>query len=178
METEEQKTEITEDKKTKKSAKKAFKAMSKAGRGFGADFKAFISKGNIIQLAVAFIMGAAFTAIVNSLVGDIFMPFFSLIFGKTDFGGLKWVISNDLTIYYGRFILAVINFVLISFVLFIIIKIMSSAGKGVVKIKTKNKKGEDVVVEVPVTPELTTTEQLLTDIKGLLLKEEDKPKKN
>jgi len=156
-----------ENAKEKKTSK-----VLKAGGGFFKDFKAFISKGNIVQLAVAFIMGAAFTTIVNSLVGDIFMPFFNLIFGGSNIDDLKWVITDNLVINYGKFIFAVLNFLLVAFVLFLIVKLITRAERN---IKKKLKKGEVAPTEPVVLP-LTTSEQLLTDIKELLLKQEKKEK--
>ena len=163
--------EVVEDKEGKKTTRKFIKKLQTTTGGFWGDFKKFISKGNVVQLAVAFIMGAAFTAIVNSLVGDIFMPFFSLIFGKTDISSLQWVISDDLIIYYGRFILAVLNFLLISLVLFLIIKIFANAEKGIKKLK-KNQAPPPEPEPVIVPP--TKTEELLTDIKELLEKNNKK----
>ena len=157
--------------KKPKKAKRVFEGIQKTGKGFFHDFKEFLSKGNVMNLAVAFIMGVAFTAIVTSLVNDIFMPFLSIIFGKSNIGDLAWVISPDLTIYYGKFILAVVNFLLIALVLFLMIKIYTRAGKGLKKLK----KGKPV--PEPVAPVLTKTEELLTDIKDLLVKQNEKKDK-
>ena len=173
-EAQETKEEIKEEKAREKKAKKLFKALHKAQGGFFKDFKTFISKGNVIQLAVAFIMGAAFTTIVNSLVGDIFMPFFNLIFGGSHIDDLKWVIQKNLVIYYGKFIFAVLNFLLVAVVLFIIIKLAARAQKGIKKI---NKKGQVVIVPPP-PPEPTKIEQLLADIKELLAKQTQKDVKD
>ena len=166
---EEAQAELSETKKEIKKERKRLAALKKSGGGLLKDFKDFISKGNVLNLAVAFIMGVAFTAIVTSLVNDIIMPFISIIFGKTDIGGLKWVVSPDLTIHYGQFILAVVNFLLVALVLFFIIKIATSAGKGYKKIK----KGQPVP---PPPPPADTTESLLKDILKVL-KENNKEKK-
>ena len=58
------------------------------------EFKAFISKGNVLDMAVGLIIGSAFTAIVNSVVGDLLMPVLGLITGKMDFSAMKWVIQT------------------------------------------------------------------------------------
>jgi large conductance mechanosensitive channel len=157
-------TEVTEKKPTKKE-NRALKMLKKAEGGFFRDFKAFISRGNILQLAIAFVMGAAFTAIVNSLVGDIFMQFFSLIFGKSDIGELAWVI-NDTPIRYGNFLMAILNFLLVALVLFFIIKIAAGAGRGFKKLK----KGE---TPPPPPPPAEKVEDILKDIRKIL-QESDK----
>lgn len=89
------------------------------------EFKKFISRGNVIDLAVGVIIGSAFTAIVNSLVNDIFMPFISLFTGGLKFEELKCTLNNTdggATVNYGSFISAVINFLLIAIVVFILVK--------------------------------------------------------
>lgn len=163
-EAEEKQEKQAEIKVEKKRAKKALERLNKMQRGFFADFKAFISKGNIVQLAVAFIMGAAFTAIVTSLVNDIFMPFIGLIFNGTDIGNLTATFSNGFTIVYGKFILAVVNFLLVSFVLFLIVKIMTRAEKELEALKKHNPKK----AEQAAAPTLSKTDELLTEIKNLL----------
>ncbi|MGI6497365.1 MAG: large-conductance mechanosensitive channel protein MscL [Oscillospiraceae bacterium] len=101
--------------------------MSKA-KGFLGEFKEFISRGSVMDLAVGVIIGSAFTAIVNSLVNDIVMPVFGWIFGGIDFTSLKYVITPGSTdvaeaaIYYGNFIQNIVNFLLIALVIFSVIK--------------------------------------------------------
>lgn len=91
------------------------------------EFKEFISKGNVMDLAIGVIIGSAFTGIVNSLVEDIFMPLISAITGSNDFN--DWVFEigagENSVIRYGSFISAVINFLIISAVIFMMIKIVS-----------------------------------------------------
>ncbi len=102
------------------------------------EFKKFIMRGNVIDLAVGFIMGAAFSAIVNSLVNDVIMPPIGLLLGGVDFSNLFINLSRTHytslaeakaagapTINYGVFINTLINFLIISFVLFILIKIVN-----------------------------------------------------
>lgn len=89
------------------------------------EFKKFISRGNVIDLAVGVIIGSAFTAIVNSLVNDIFMPFISLFTGGLKFEELSSPLTSEpggATVNYGSFISAVINFLLIAIVVFILVK--------------------------------------------------------
>ena len=94
--------------------------MSKE-KGFFAEFKKFIMRGNVIDLAVGVIIGGAFQAIVSSLVEDIVTPLLGIILGKVDFSNLA-VTIGDASIGYGKFITAVINFFIMALVIFAIIK--------------------------------------------------------
>ena len=147
---------------------------------FLSDFKKFISKGNIVDLAVAVVIGAAFNKIVSSLVNDIIMPLISLAVGGASVADWKWVIKEatydangtlltaETSLNYGVFIQAIIDFLIIAFTLFIIIKIISASTRRLEKmgeeIKTlskkskKHKKGEQVE-EITETSE-TTIEQV------------------
>ena len=89
-------------------------------KGFFQEFKEFVTKGNIMDMAVSIIMGTAFTAIVTSLVDDIISPLLGLIVG-INFSDLKGSVG-DVTFTYGNFIMAVINFFLIALVMFLLIK--------------------------------------------------------
>jgi len=89
------------------------------------EFKAFIAKGSVLDLAVGVIIGAAFKGIVDSLVGDIISPVIGLV-ADTNFTDLVWQIGG-VTIKYGAFITAIINFLLMALVLFLIIKGISGA---------------------------------------------------
>ena len=80
-------------------------------------FKAFILRGNLVELAVAFVMGLAFAAVVNSLVDNLVMPVIAMIIGKPDFSNLTFTI-NDAVFRYGAFITAVIQFVAIAAAVF------------------------------------------------------------
>lgn len=81
------------------------------------DFKDFLMKGNIVDLAVAFVMGVAFAAVVNSLVNDLVMPIIAMIIGKPDFSDLTFTI-NDAVFRYGAFVTQVITFVAIAAAVF------------------------------------------------------------
>lgn len=112
-------------------------------KGFFEDFKKFIMRGNVLDMAVGVIIGGAFTAIVTSLNTDIITPILG-IFGGTDFSMLTvklGVGENSPVLAYGNFITACINFLITAFVVFCLIKIVSSAVS-----KTK-KKDADVIVE-------------------------------
>lgn len=94
-------------------------------KSFFEEFKKFVARGNVMDMAVGIIIGGAFTAIVNSLVNDIIMPILSLLTGGFDFTGLSIVLGtgdNAAQLSYGAFISAVINFLLIAFVIFSLIK--------------------------------------------------------
>lgn len=85
------------------------------------DFRRFIMRGNVLDLAIGVVIGAAFTAIVNSLVADIITPFISGLMGGSDFTQLSFQF-RDATITYGNFIQAIINFLIIALVIFFVIR--------------------------------------------------------
>ena len=136
------------------------------------EFKAFIARGNVMDLAVGVIIGAAFQAIINSLVNDIIMPIISLITGGIDF--TNWFISLDGTKYntlaeaqaagasvlaYGSFIQAVIYFLILAFVIFMLVK-------GVNKLTKIKKKEEEKKEEVPSkSAEEELLEKILVELK-------------
>lgn len=124
------------------------------------EFKDFIAKGNVMDLAVGIIIGAAFTAIVTSLVGDLINPIIGLILGGVDFTNMYVVLSGDVpanaglqvardagaaVFAYGAFITACINFLIIAFVVFMLVKAVN-------KIKSTAEKPDDVAPEVPTGP--------------------------
>lgn len=88
------------------------------------DFKKFISRGSVMDLAIGVIIGGAFTAIVNSLVTNILNPFIGLFLGKIDLSNLVLKIGGT-TFKYGSFLNAIINFLIISFVVFLLVKAVS-----------------------------------------------------
>ena len=122
------------------------------------EFKKFAFKGNVLDLAVGVIIGAAFGKIVSSLVTDIMMPIISLIFpSKPDFSNLAWE-----GIKYGNFIQITIDFLITAFAIFIFIKAINTA-------KDKLSKEEaDAAAEAPV--EVDSKEELLKEIRDLLKK--------
>jgi large conductance mechanosensitive channel len=106
-------------------------------------FKKFIMRGNVIDLAVAVVIGAAFTGVVDGLVEGIINPLIALIVGKPDFSDLTFTI-RDTTFFYGTFITALINFLLVAAAIyFVIVKPMNvmmarlDAGKGTEEPETK-----------------------------------------
>ncbi|MCT4778327.1 MULTISPECIES: large-conductance mechanosensitive channel protein MscL [Exiguobacterium] len=118
------------------------------------EFKEFAIKGNVIDLAVAFILGAAFTAIVTSLVNDIFMPFLGILIGGIDFSTLTASVLG-VNVTYGNFLQEVVKFFLVAFALFMMVKVLNRL------------KREQAVEETP-EPELSREEQLLSEIRDLL----------
>ncbi len=141
--------------------------------GLVSEFKEFISRGNVIDLAVGIIMGTAFTAIVNSLVNQIVMPFLSIIIGRVNFEDLKWVITEadeaagvaEVAVCYGAFIQAIINFLLIALVIFFMVKAINA-----VRRKLEHNEEEEEKEEEPKGP---TTEELLAEIRDLLKEKEE-----
>lgn len=124
------------------------------------EFRQFIARGNVMDMAIGVVMAQAFTAIVNSLVSDIIMPFIGLIMGDTDFSNIVLTIGKaKITI--GNFIQAVITFLIIALVLFFVMK-------AVAKLKGAFHREEAIeeAVEEAVTP--SREEVLLTEIRDLL----------
>jgi len=120
------------------------------------EFKEFISKGNVLDLAVGVIVGGAFGKIVTSLVDDIIMPIIGLIIGGIDFSGLSLKIG-DATVKYGMFIQNVVNFLIIAFSIFLVVKAVNKMRR----IKPEKE-------EAPAEPQKTNEEILLTEIRDLL----------
>jgi len=141
------------------------KALAGKGSAFVNDFKAFIARGNVVDLAVGIIIGAAFTTIVNSLVKDIIMPPIGMVTGGVDFSDLYINLSGGeyptlaaataagaATINYGVFLNAVINFLIVAFAVFVLVK----------QVQRFRKQEEAKPVEPP------KSELLLTEIRDLL----------
>ena len=92
------------------------------------EFKEFITKGNVLDLAVAVVIGAAFTLVVNSLVKDVLMQVIAAIVGKPDFSTLTFKLGKGV-ILYGNFLTALINFLIVALAMFVIIKVITSLQK-------------------------------------------------
>ena len=117
------------------------------------EFREFIMRGNVLDLAVAVIIGGAFNAIVTSLVNDIIMPLVGILMGGVDFTGLGLQVGNAVVLY-GNFIQAIINFLIIALTLFLVVK----GANSVMRKKA----------EAPTPPAPTAEEKLLTEIRDLL----------
>ncbi len=127
------------------------------------EFKDFIAKGNVMDMAVGIIIGAAFTAIVTSLVNDLVNPIISLFTGGIDFSGLGVRLSDgeDGAIFaYGNFIMALINFLIIAWVVFMLVKMVNK-----IKDAATTAEEEPAEEEAPAGP---TQEELLTEIRDAL----------
>lgn len=94
-------------------------------KAFLEEFKKFISRGNVIDMAVGIIIGGAFTTIVTSLCNDIISPILG-IFGGMDFSNLSVTLGGEATLKYGNFITAVINFIIMAFVIFCMVKAINA----------------------------------------------------
>ena len=101
-------------------------------KNFMNEFKEFISRGNVMDMAVGIMIGGAFTAIVTSLVEDIISPILGL-FGGLNFDQLSVKLAGEVTLNYGKFITALINFLIMAFILFSIIKALNAAANKVKK---------------------------------------------
>ena len=149
---------------------------------FFADFKAFAMKGNILDMAVGVVVGGAFSKIVTSLVNDIISPLISFATGKVMLTDLKWVISAaqfdsagveikpESALMYGNFIQTIIDFLIIAFSIFLVLRIIMNAQK---KLEDLSKKKEEVVEEAPAAPAEPVEDELavLKEIRELLKKD-------
>ena len=144
-------------------------------KAFFAEFKKFITRGNVLDMAVGVVVGSAFTAIVNSLVKDILNPIIGLVTGGVDFSDLKIVLKPateevaELAIRYGVFINAIIQFLLIAFVLFLIVKSFNKLNEKKKKEdEAKKKAAAEAAAKVP--PAKPADIVLLEEIRDLLKK--------
>jgi large conductance mechanosensitive channel len=138
------------------------------------EFKKFISRGNLVDMAVGLILATYFGAIIKSLVNDIIMPPIGQFLGGVDFSDMKYIIQPEsegslnesdpvaeIAIYYGQFINTIITFIIVAFAIFMVVKLYN-------KMKEKMKKKE---AEEPSAPPVPTKEEiLLTEIRDLLKK--------
>lgn len=131
------------------------KEVGEKSKGLVDEFKTFIKRGNVIDLAVGVIIGSAFSSIVSSLVDDILMPLIGIVLGGYDFSELSIKIGQS-TIKYGMFIQNIINFLIIAFCVFIFVKTLNKLEHNKEEINKEKVKSEEVV--------------LLTEIRDLLKK--------
>lgn len=131
--------------------------------GFFAEFRKFIARGNVLDLAVGVIIGGAFSTITSSLTADVIMPIVSIFLGGVDFSAMQVVLPNLFgvvsetpnTLNYGNFLNAVINFIIMAFVVFCIVKVFNRIHKK-----------EEAAPPAPPAP--SAEEVLLTEIRDLL----------
>jgi large conductance mechanosensitive channel len=120
------------------------------------DFRDFVMRGNVLDLAVAVIIGVAFNAVITSLVNDVLMQVIAAIFGEANFDSLTFTI-NDGVIYYGKFLTSLVNFLIVAATLFVIIQSFE---------RLQNRRRRDLDAE----PEEAKSDEvlLLTEIRDLL----------
>ena len=139
--------------------------------GFIAEFKQFIARGNVMDMAVGVIIGGAFGKISTSLVNDVIMPAISMLTGGVDFSNWKIVLkeavanadgvidaSTEVAIRYGSFLATILDFLIIAFAVFCLIKFINSL----------HRKKEEAPAAPPAPPEPSAEEKLLTEIRDLL----------
>lgn len=139
-----------------KDIKENIREIDRKSRGFMGEFRKFIARGNVMDMAVGVIIGAAFKSIVDSLTNDILMPFLGLFINESSFTALQFHVG-DAVVNFGSFIQAVINFVIMALVIFFMVKIIN-------RFHRKKKKEETP----PPPPEPSAEEKLLTEIRDLL----------
>lgn len=140
------------------------KELAERGKGFFGEFREFAVRGNVVDLAVGVIIGAAFGKIVTALVENVVMPPIGLLIGRVDFSRLAWTLKPDdpatpaadaVAIQYGLFINAVVQFTIVAFVVFLLVKLINRLRAQEAKTPT-----------APAAP--TPTEALLTEIRDEL----------
>jgi len=143
-------------------------------KGFFTEFKEFIMRGNVLDMAIGVIIASAFGKITTSLVNDVFMPLIGWIIGDFDLSKLNIVLSpavtdaagnitkNAVTIGIGTFIVTIIDFLIIAFIVFMVIKTINKAQE--LAEKALKKKEEEAVEEIKEEVKAPTTEELLTQI--------------
>ena len=143
-------------------------------KNFINEFKAFILRGNVVDMAVGVVVGNSFKNISTSLVNDVIMPAIGMLLGKVNFAELKIVLQEavvaadgtelaaEVAIRYGAFIQTIVDFLIVAAAVFVMIKVFAAL--------TERRKQEEVVEEAPVVVEepKPTSEDLLTEIRDLL----------
>ncbi len=154
--------------------------MKNKTKGFIAEFKEFISRGNVLDMAVGVIIATAFGKITTSLVNDVFMPLIGWLIGEIDLSTLNITLSPEqlaadgtvakeaVVIGIGTFVSAIIDFVLVALIVFVMIKAFNNAKEKAERLRNKEK--EAAAAEEP-APEPSEEVKLLTEIRDLLKKE-------
>ena len=144
-------------------------------KGFMGEFKAFIARGNVLDMAVGVIIGGAFGKISTSLVTDVIMPLISVLTGGVDFSNWKIVLkaavagadgaidaSTEIAIRYGAFLATILDFLIIAFAVFLMLKAINGFHDKLKKAE------EEAPAKEPAPPEPSNEEKLLTEIRDLL----------
>ncbi len=139
------------------------------------EFKTFIARGNVMDMAIGVIIATAFGKITTSLVNDVFMPFISWIFGARDMTALNLIVRPEIldaegnvvqaaiTIGFGTFVATIIDFILVALVVFMVVKVLNAA-----KAAAEKKKAAEEEAAPPAPPAPSAEEVLLTEIRDLL----------
>ena len=152
-----------------KKLKDKLSKVSEKGGGLLTEFKEFAMKGNVIDMAVGVVIGGAFGKIVTSLVNDVIMPLISVVTGNIDFSNLQYVHSYvnaagakaEIIVKYGAFLNTIIDFLIVAFCIFMVIKLMNTAKK---KFEKEEKDAQEAVEEVKADENI----ELLKGIRDLL----------
>ncbi len=153
--------------------------MAKKKSTFWSDFREFIAKGNVVDMAVGVVIGGAFKDIVNALVNNIIMPLVGLLTGGKTVEELKWVLKEgtlddagalvgEISVQYGVLLQRIIDFLLIAFCIFVVLRVMMKTKEKLEALKA-HKEEETVEPEAPAEP-VETTDDILKDIRELLKK--------
>ena len=137
---------------------------------FFKEFKEFAMRGNVLDMAIGVVIGAAFGKITTSIVNDIIMPLISMITGGLDFSAWKWVLKDavkeageivtpEVAVNFGNLISVIVDFIIVAFAMFLVVK-------GMNKLTSLKKKEEEAAA--PEEPAAPTSEELLTEIRDLL----------
>lgn len=156
---------------------------------FFSDFKAFITKGNVVDMAIGVVVGGAFKDIVNALVSNIITPLIGLLLGGSSLSDQKYVLQKEVVeivdgvetvttpenaVLWGAFLQTIIDFLIIAFTIFVVIKVaMAVHNKAEAAAKRLKKQQEEAAAEeAPAEPEISSTDKLLIEIRDLLKKDE------
>lgn len=156
---------------------------------FFSDFKAFITKGNVVDMAIGVVVGGAFKDIVNALVSNIITPLIGLLLGGSSLSDQKYVLQKEVVeivdgvetvttpenaVLWGAFLQTIIDFLIIAFTIFVVIKVaMTVHNKAEAAAKRLKKQQEEAAAEeAPAEPEISSTDKLLIEIRDLLKKDE------
>lgn len=156
---------------------------------FFSDFKAFITKGNVVDMAIGVVVGGAFKDIVNALVSNIITPLIGLLLGGSSLSDQKYVLQKEVieivdgvetvttpenAVLWGAFLQTIIDFLIIAFTIFVVIKVaMTVHNKAEAAAKRLKKQQEEAAAEeAPAEPEISSTDKLLIEIRDLLKKDE------
>ncbi len=148
---------------------------------FFKEFKEFINKGNVVDMAVGVVIATAFGNITKSLVADIIMPLIGMLTGGGDLSDMKYVLSPavpatettaeiaEVAVRYGLFLQYIVDFLIIALAVFVFIKVFTSAANKAAQLRKKN---EEILAEEPAAPaEPSNEEKLLSEIRDLLKKD-------